>query len=124
MVLAAGFLVLVAIGWVRTHLKGKQARTAVSVAVVVLPLIVILGLADQVGRSLDEGRTSAFGTSFDMFARSPVLGTGPATYPLVRLSESIPILAHYAFPNAHNIVMTTMGETGLWGWRHSPSQLS
>ncbi len=113
--MGGGALGLLGIWWLRSRGGAKIAGAVAAVVVLGLLLAVAVGLPERVARDLDEGRTSAFGTAFAMVAHSPILGTGPATYPAERLSDVIPIFEHYAFPNAHNIVLTTVGETGLVG---------
>ena len=66
-------------------------------------------------RNADEGRSSAFASAIDMAARQPVLGVGPGTYGVHRLDGPLPIFAHYAFPNAHNLPLSTLAETGIVG---------
>lgn len=113
--MAAVVLGLLGFRWVQSRGGAKMVGAVAAVAVMGLLAAFAIGLPDRVARDLDEGRISAFSTAFAMAARSPVLGTGPATYPAERLSDMIPVFAHYAFPNAHDIVLSTLGETGLVG---------
>ena len=74
-----------------------------------------LGLVSRVTRDLDEGRSSAYASAIRQAGARPILGGGPGTYGVYRLSNDLPIFAHYAFPNAHNIVLNALAETGLVG---------
>ncbi len=67
------------------------------------------------GRSFDEGRFSAYASAVDQFVATPLLGGGPGTYGVRRLSDVVDTLGHLVFPDAHNIVLNTAAETGLLG---------
>ena len=99
--------------WHRPH-----GRVLVGIGVVVGLLASIafaLALGGRVARSLDEGRLSAFGSAVAQFVRSPIFGTGPGTYGEYRLGYSVQYLEHLAFPNSHNVVLSTAAEEGLLG---------
>jgi O-antigen ligase len=66
-------------------------------------------------RSIDEGRSSAFSSAITQFQASPLFGVGPGLYPLRRLAEPIEPIVYLAFPNAHNLVLTTAAEVGATG---------
>ena len=66
-------------------------------------------------RSFDEGRFSAYASAVDRFVESPLLGGGPGTYGVRRMSDVVDSIWHLAFPDAHNIVLNTLAETGLVG---------
>jgi O-antigen ligase len=66
-------------------------------------------------RSFDEGRFSAYASAVDRFAEAPLLGGGPGTYGVRRMSDVVDSIGHLAFPDAHNIVLNTLAETGAVG---------
>lgn len=76
---------------------------------------VALDLPARVARDADAGRSSAFGSAIDIFASSPLIGTGPGTYVAERLAHSIPSTAWYVFPSAHSLSLNALAETGILG---------
>jgi hypothetical protein len=67
------------------------------------------------GRSIDEGRFSAYASAVDQFAHAPLLGGGPGTYGERRLTDVVDVIGHLVFPDAHNIILNTAAEIGLVG---------
>jgi O-antigen ligase len=95
----------------------RRGGRTIAVAAVASLAIASAGIAVLLasGRSFDEGRFSAYASAVDRFRESPLFGGGPGTYGVRRMSDMVDILGHLAFPDAHNIVMTTAAETGLFG---------
>ena len=87
------------------------AATATAVAIVVVGLGVVL----LAGRSFDEGRSSAYASAVDQFVASPVVGGGPDTYAVERMDDVVDILYVLALPDAHNLFLTTLAESGILG---------
>ena len=96
----------------------ERASRGVSVGASLLAAgVLVLGVAVIVfaGRSFDEGRSSAYVSAVDRFVSSPIMGTGPGTYGVLRMSDQVDTLSHLAFPDAHNIVLTAAAESGIGG---------
>ena len=74
-----------------------------------------LDLLGRILRDADEGRSSAFASAIRIASQYPLLGGGPGAYGVHRLDEQVPVFAHYAFPDAHNLVLSALAETGLVG---------
>ena len=66
-------------------------------------------------RGLDEGRSSAYASAIARITESPVVGTGPGTYGVERMRDPVDVLGHLAFPDAHNIVLNNLAESGIVG---------
>ena len=77
--------------------------------------VFMVAFGPRITRDLDEGRLSAFGSAVAQFLGSPWIGTGPGTYAEYRLSYPVHVLEHLAFPNSHNIVLSTLADEGLLG---------
>ncbi len=73
--------------------------------------VVILGS----GRSFDEGRSSAYASAISRFTESPILGTGPGTYGVLRMADAVDAPGNLVFPDAHNIPLNTAAESGIVG---------
>lgn len=107
--IAAGTVVLSLRGRARSRLATGLAAAVLGVGVVLM--VVVFGSA----RSLDEGRLSAYASALARFRESPFVGTGPGTYGVERMRDPVDVLGHVAFPDAHNIILTTLAETGIVG---------
>ena len=97
-----------------------RARASRRVAVFTLlgsmgVVVVGLGVVLLAGRSLDEGRSSAYASAIAQFLSSPIDGTGPGTFGVLRMADSVDALSRLAHPDAHNIILTAAGESGLIG---------
>jgi hypothetical protein len=95
----------------------RRGGRAVAITAVASSAIAVAGGAVFLasGRSFDEGRFSAYASAIDQFVASPLLGGGPGTYGVRRLSDVVDSLGHLVFPDGHNIVLNTAAETGLVG---------
>lgn len=113
LLIPVGAVVIVVGG--RHRRAGRIMAIAGAVAVVGIVGIAVTGAADQVLRDVDAGRSSAFSSAIQLFTERPIVGGGPGTYGVWRLNDAVPVLSHRAFPNAHNLVLDTMAETGLIG---------
>ena len=49
------------------------------------------------------------------FTESPILGSGPGTYGVERMHDPVPIIGWLAFPDAHNILLNNLAESGIVG---------
>jgi hypothetical protein len=112
-------LVLAGLGVVLLMIAIVRRRGGPTVVVAAVASTAIAAAAAWIllasSRSFDEGRFSAYASAVDQFAEFPLLGGGPGTYGVRRMSDSVDTLGHLAFPDAHNIVLTTAAETGLVG---------
>ncbi len=94
-------------GWRRTGLP------------IVLALIGIAGVAVAVvlaaGRGFDLGRSSSYASAVDRFLSSPLVGSGPGTYGVRRMSDPVDALWNLAQPDALNVILTSASDSGLVG---------
>ncbi len=104
--------------------------------VAIVGAVVVLGS----GRSFDEGRSSAYASAIARITESPLVGTGPGTYGVKRMGDPVDVIGHLPFPDAHNIVLNNLAESGIVGlvgllativllglairasWRRSPAE--
>ena len=107
-------IVAVSIVAVVMAIRGRATRGIVNGALAGLIVIGITGgvvvLASS--RSLDEGRSSAYASAITRLTDSPLTGTGPGTYGVERMSDPVDSVGYLAFPDAHNIFLTTLAEFG------------
>ena len=89
--------------------KVLLGTTLVAVATVGIS-VVIYG-----GRGFDAGRTSFIASAVDRFVESPLLGTGPGTYGVGRMSDPVDSLFRLAESDALNVVLTTASDSGVVG---------
>ena len=97
-------------------LRSGRRRTRL---VLVLALIGIAGVAGAVvlaaGRGFDLGRSSSYASAVDRFLSSPLVGSGPGTYGVTRMSDPVDGLWNLAQPDALNVVLTSASDSGLAG---------
>jgi O-antigen ligase len=110
---ALAAIAVVGFVWIRPKLG---QRTALATTV-----LGGIGIAAGVGftmlssRSFDEGRLSVYASASTRFLESPIFGSGPDTFGVRRMSDTIDAVGHLAFPDAHNLLLTTAAESGLIG---------
>ncbi len=113
MLLLAGLVVVTLVFAIGRRRGGRTVAVAAAAAISIAAAGAAVLLASA--RSFDEGRFSAYASAVDRFLESPLLGGGPGTYGVRRMSDVVDLLGHLAFPDAHNIVLNTAAETGLVG---------
>jgi O-antigen ligase len=98
-------------------IRGKVGGRGITAVVGAVIAIGIVGIAVALGssRSFDEGRSSAYTSAVARFTESPFIGVGPGTYGVERMSDPVDVIGHLAFPDAHNVVLNTLAESGLIG---------
>jgi len=99
--------------WARRSVRLALAASVVGVLAglaVVGPLIVRRMLESGTG-----GREQYYTTSLRMFADSPLVGHGPGTWPVLRLSYTEAGELDWYIPHAHNLYLHTLAELGLVG---------
>src|SRR5262245_8765080 len=99
-------------------IRDRAGRRAVTVVITTVMAVAAIGLVVIVAspRSFDEGRSSAYTSAITQFTGSPIVGTGPGTYGAERMDDPVPIIDWLAFPDAHNIPLNTLAESGLVGF--------
>ena len=97
--------------------RGRAGRGIATAVITVVLAVGILGTVVTLGtsRSFDEGRSSAYASAVARLKESPLVGTGPGTYGVERMRDPVDVIGHLAFPDAHNIVLTTLAESGIVG---------
>lgn len=97
--------------------RGRAGRGIVTAVISVVLAGGILGMVVTLGtsRSFDEGRSSAYASAVLRITESPLVGTGPGTYGVERMGDPVDVMGHLAFPDAHNIVLNTLAESGIVG---------
>lgn len=93
----------------------RVAMVGIAAAAVGIVAIGLTGAGSLILRDVDAGRSSAFASAIQLASERPILGGGSGTYGIWRLDDDVAFLAHRAFPNAHNLVLNTLAETGLVG---------
>lgn len=98
-------------------IRRRASRRVAVVATIGAAAVAVLGLGVILlaGRSFDEGRSSAYASAIERFGMSPLAGTGPGTYGVLRMSDAVDGLSRLAFPDAHNVILTTAAESGIVG---------
>jgi tetratricopeptide (TPR) repeat protein len=108
-------LIVDAVGSIgRSRLAGPIAAVALLAiaGVVVLLLPSILRRAGEGGEDL---RASYVAIAFRLFGQSPIVGTGPGTWVLQRIHETLPTETDSYIPHAHDVPAQTLAELGLIG---------
>ena len=105
----------VVVAAVYARLRGTRRAGILASTLAVVVIVIGLGAVVLAGRSFDEGRSSSYASAIEQFASSPVTGTGPGTYAVHRMSDTVDVLAALPFPDANNVVLTAAGESGLIG---------
>ena len=82
-----------------------------------LVLLIVFGpaIARRVGAGGDELRLTFAATALRMFSLSPVVGTGPGTWVILRPTVTLPSEQDFYVPHAHDVPAQTLGELGLVG---------
>lgn len=93
----------------------RVAMIGVVAAAIGVVAIGLTGAGSTILRDIDAGRSSAFASAIQLASERPILGGGSGTYGIWRLDDDVAFLAHRAFPNAHNLVLNTLAETGIIG---------
>jgi O-antigen ligase len=98
-------------------IRDRARRRAVSLVVTAVMALGAVGLVVVLtsARSLDEGRSSAYASALARFVESPILGSGPGTYGVERMHDPVSVLGWLVFPDAHNIVLNNLAESGIVG---------
>ena len=99
---------------IRDRVGQRRAVTVLVTAVLAVGAIgLVVTLASS--RSLDEGRSSAYASAVARFTESPILGSGPGTYGVERMGDPVSIIGWLVFPDAHNILLNNLAESGIVG---------
>ena len=98
-------------------IRGRAGRGILAAIISVVLVAGIVGAVVVVGssRSFDEGRSSAYASAWARIGDQPLFGTGPGTFGVERMGDRVDLIGHLAFPDAHNIVLNTMAESGIVG---------
>ena len=98
-------------------IRDRAGRRAVSVVITAVLAVGAVGLVVALAssRSFDEGRSSAYASAIARFTESPILGSGPGTYGVERMHDPVAIIGWLAFPDAHNILLNNLAESGIVG---------
>jgi O-antigen ligase len=98
-------------------IRGRARRGVVTAVITGVIAIGIVGAVVVLGstRSFDEGRSSAYASAVARITESPLLGTGPGTFGVERMRDPVDVIGHLAYPDAHNIILNTLAESGLVG---------
>ena len=99
-------------------IRDRAGRRAASVVITAVLAIGAVGLVVALtsSRSFDEGRSSAYASALTRFTESPILGSGPGTYGVERMHDPVAIIGWLAFPDAHNILLNNLAESGIIGF--------
>lgn len=91
-------------------------RVAIVGSLISVSIVIVgLGVVFLAGRSFDEGRSSAYASAVERFKSSPISGTGPGTFGVLRMSDNVDALSRLAYPDAHNVALTSAAESGFIG---------
>ena len=98
-------------------IRNRAGRRTVSVVITAVLALgaVVLVVALGSSRGFDEGRSSAYASAIARFTESPILGSGPGTYGTERMHDPVSIIGWLAFPDAHNILLNNLAESGIVG---------
>ena len=109
-------------GSVRERISARWAHRGTRIAVggavvgVLIGLIVVAPvISDRLMNSGTGGRGQYFTVALRMFADRPLLGHGPGTWAVERVSYTQPGELDYYIPHAHDIYLQTLAELGLVG---------
>ena len=120
----AGVVVALSTGrrWIAAGLGNLATRASGRLALVALgagavAAIVLLGPAilRRVGGGGEEVRLAFVRIALDLFAQSPIVGTGPGTWVIQRPALTRPSDVDEYIPHAHNVYAQTLGELGIIG---------
>src|SRR5262249_22565148 len=95
----------------------RRARIALAVTGIVIVGAAIV-LAPVLSTRLlagDAGRVELWSAAWSMFVSSPVTGTGPGTFPLLRPLTPITDASYAVLTTSHNSVLQTLTDSGLLG---------
>lgn len=93
---------------------GRRVALLASLAAAVV-VIVALPVVLLASRSFDAGRSSLWASAVAGFVSSPVVGTGPGTYAVGRMDDTVDALSRLAHPDANNAILTMSSDSGLVG---------
>src|SRR4029078_426996 len=97
--------------------RGRGSRRVAVTASVAAAAVVVGGVSVGLltARSFDAARSSLWTSAIDNFTSAPLMGTGPGTYPVHRMDDTVDALSRLSHPDASNVVLTTASESGLVG---------
>lgn len=102
----------------RSVLK-SQPKVLVAAGLAVALLAAGVLTRQLAGRILDGGtigeRLDIWLSAIQLFGQSPVLGTGPGTWPVLKYAANPPGEPNLVVPHAHNVVLQTASDLGLLG---------
>lgn len=123
--LAAGALAAVAIVavqlrhratelWATVRAAGRWAAAAGVAAAVTAALLAIVVL-QRLTLSGADLRISLWAAAVHLFETSPIVGTGPGTWPQLKIAYAQPDEVNVVLPHAHSLLFQTLPEVGALG---------
>ncbi|MBI2781881.1 MAG: O-antigen ligase family protein [Chloroflexi bacterium] len=107
---------IVAAGRVIVATRTARATTSFVLAAAVLAAVVFTpAIVRRVSEGGADARAQYAVTALRMFAESPVVGTGPGTWVIQRISATSVNEIDVYIPHAHNIEVQTLAELGVVG---------
>jgi tetratricopeptide (TPR) repeat protein len=109
--------ILVRVALTRAFRSPRGRVAVVGVAIVALTATALLApiVVKRAGEGGDELRAEFAVIALRLFGESPVVGTGPGTWVIQRVAETMPSETDYYIPHAHNLEVQTLAELGLVG---------
>jgi O-antigen ligase len=121
--LAAGVLATCAVSvivdrsWlirIRSVLGGRRGAAALVIMIVAGGAVLgATALSGRLNISGQDARLSFWAASLRMFQTAPLTGVGPAVWPTLRASYTVPAQLDYYIPHAHDIYIQALAEFGL-----------
>ena len=95
--------------------RSRFAAGAVALGVAAVGALLGPGVLARLGAGGDDLRAAYVAAATRIFAEAPVLGTGPGTWVIQRVSYTVSPEPDYYIPHAHNIYAQTLAELGIVG---------
>ncbi|HEX7950070.1 MAG TPA: O-antigen ligase family protein [Candidatus Limnocylindrales bacterium] len=96
---------------------GRGRLTLPVIGLVLAGLVIALGpgLASRLSLSGADYRSWFWRSAMELFAGSPIFGTGPGTWAQLKLATALPTEVNAVVPHAHNLLLQSLTEVGLVG---------